>query len=619
MSEPLFTVLQDAKRLAALAFTSLGPDPDPAFDGFARLVRAAVGTPVALVSLVGDERQVFPGQCGLPEPWATSRQTPLSHSFCQHVVATGQPLVVSDARLDERLKDNLAIPDLDVIAYAGYPLMDDAGNVLGSLCAIDHQPRQFSAADREVLRDLALACSSELQLRLALAGAASAQQHAERERAKAEAALRAAEVASSRLAMLASATGVVSATLDLDEALTRIGHLVVPLLADWAAIGRIDDGEIRLAATANHPWAADGAHSTPPIRLAQADDGPLAQVARGALPFAVLTHEDIHTDPARLGPIQGPQTARLRETDAQSAMLVGLGSWGRVRAVLVLVRGVGSAPFSDSERQLALDLATAAAVAVDNASLFSQVRDASLILQRSLLTAAPQPDHLVIATRYIPAAADTEVGGDWYDAFLQPDGATVLVVGDVAGHDVQAAAAMGQLRGMLRGIGFAGSASPAQILSAVDQTLRGLEIATLATALVVRIEQDDELHAQGLRRARWSNAGHPPMLLLHADGRTEFAEARSEVLLGVNAEQARTDHTLLLRPDDTLLLFTDGLVEHRGESLDVGLDRLRAAAGALAHLDSPDALADELLARLAPAGGAEDDIAIIALRARPEV
>src|SRR4051794_26339289 len=120
---------------------------DPAFERFVRLVRRQLGVPVALVSLVDEEQQVFPGADGLPEPWQTSRRTPLTHSFCQHVVTAASPLIIEDARTDPRVEGNLAIPELGVVAYAGMPLTDLEGRVIGSLCAIDARPRRWTQDD----------------------------------------------------------------------------------------------------------------------------------------------------------------------------------------------------------------------------------------------------------------------------------------------------------------------------------------------------------------------------------------------------------------------------------------------------------------------------------------
>lgn len=133
------------------------------YDHYARLIRRLLRVPVALVTLVEADRQVFCGMVGVPEPLSSSRQTPLSHSFCKYVVADEKPLVISDARRDSRLADNLAIPELNVIAYAGWPLLDTDGRTVGSLCAIDSKPREWTAEDLDLLEEVAQACSAELQ------------------------------------------------------------------------------------------------------------------------------------------------------------------------------------------------------------------------------------------------------------------------------------------------------------------------------------------------------------------------------------------------------------------------------------------------------------------------
>jgi GAF domain-containing protein len=129
--------------------------PDPSLDRLARLTAKALDVPIALVSLVDEDRQFFAACVGVAEPWGTSRQTPLTHSFCQHAVAGGRALVVNDAREHPLLRTNLAIRDLSAIAYAGVPLLDDGGFALGTLCAIDSKPRDWSPRDLEVLEDMA--------------------------------------------------------------------------------------------------------------------------------------------------------------------------------------------------------------------------------------------------------------------------------------------------------------------------------------------------------------------------------------------------------------------------------------------------------------------------------
>jgi GAF domain-containing protein len=119
---------------------------------------------VALVTLVEPGRQFFTACHGLGEPWASARQTPLSHSFCQHPVLTGEPLVVSDARQHARVRDNLAIPDIDVIAYLGAPIVTRDGERLGTLCVIDHVPRQWTSEQVEIVSALAASAATEIDL-----------------------------------------------------------------------------------------------------------------------------------------------------------------------------------------------------------------------------------------------------------------------------------------------------------------------------------------------------------------------------------------------------------------------------------------------------------------------
>ena len=160
--------LADPARRAALVRTGLlEGDFDAALDRLAGVVARVLAAPVALVSLVDVDRQVFAGCVGLPEPWASQRETPLSHSFCQHAVTSREALVIDDARDDPRVRDNLAIRDLDVIAYLGMPLIDGDGHALGSLCVIDDKPRRWAAKEVELLRDLAVTVTSELEARSA--------------------------------------------------------------------------------------------------------------------------------------------------------------------------------------------------------------------------------------------------------------------------------------------------------------------------------------------------------------------------------------------------------------------------------------------------------------------
>ena len=164
--------LAEPERLMALQQTGLVDGPaDPGLETLAQLCAKLLEIPIALISLVDPERQFFAAACGLSEPVASQRQTRLSHSFCQHVVVSRQPFVVSDARRHPLVKDNLAIRDLNVIAYAGVPLATDDGDVLGSFCAIDNKPRTWSKDDLATLNQFADSAMDHIRSRQALVAA----------------------------------------------------------------------------------------------------------------------------------------------------------------------------------------------------------------------------------------------------------------------------------------------------------------------------------------------------------------------------------------------------------------------------------------------------------------
>jgi hypothetical protein len=251
---------------------------------------------------------------------------------------------------------------------------------------------------------------------------------------------------------------------------------------------------------------------------------------------------------------------------------------GRTVGLLSIFNGPEARPFDDSEIALARDVAARAALALDNARLYSQQRELAEELQRSLLTPPPEPDHVEVVVRYAAAARAAQVGGDWYDAFLQPDGATVLVIGDVVGHDTAAAAAMGQVRGLLRGIAFTTEQGPADVLSRLDAAIEGLQVGTTATAVVARPRADAEERDAAsptcagptpATRRRWRSLPTGEVLVSQASRRPAARHRPAE---------PRVESRVTLERGSTVLLYTDGLVERRGQSLDVGLERLRDGA-----------------------------------------
>ncbi|WP_159791980.1 SpoIIE family protein phosphatase [Puerhibacterium puerhi] len=239
-------------------------------------------------------------------------------------------------------------------------------------------------------------------------------------------------------------------------------------------------------------------------------------------------------------------------------------------------------------------------------------RATSLALQQAVLSTPPEPDHLQLAVRYQPAADDLKIGGDWYDAFVTRDGATVLVIGDVVGHDLYAAVTMSQIRGLVRALAYDHDGTPAEVLRRVDDAVQGLSLGVdaLSTVIVARIEQvADE---RSVRTLRWSSAGHPPPVVVRADGEVEILWRRNDLPLGLGTERARTDHAVEIAVGDTFMLYTDGLVEQRRVGLQERLVELtHALAGA--HERDLDHLADSVLGQMVP-HAADDDIAMVAVR-----
>ena len=214
------------------------------------------------MSLVEAGRQVFPGMAGLAEPWATTRQTPLSHSLCRHVAASGSPLVLADARLDERACSSLAIGDLGVAAYAGMPLTGTDGHVLGSLCAIDHRPRAWTGQELADLADLAAACSGELRLRIMTQHAQRAQTRAERAGQEARSSAAQTAVALQRAQLMLQAAADLAGTTGLNEVRRSPRNLVSGdlkpayvglVLLDGRELRRVVDPDVSYVTEARSP------------------------------------------------------------------------------------------------------------------------------------------------------------------------------------------------------------------------------------------------------------------------------------------------------------------------------------------------------------------------------
>ncbi|MZD06518.1 SpoIIE family protein phosphatase, partial [Streptomyces sp. SID5785] len=285
-----------------------------------------------------------------------------------------------------------------------------------------------------------------------------------------------------------------------------------------------------------------------------------------------------HTGPDDLARIaRGPEAAQLlAEAGVHSYLAVPLIAHNQVLGVVDLVRARTALPFDEDDALLAGELAARAAIAVDNARWHESVRAAAETLQRSLLPGPLPPLHgLDVACRYQPAQSSAQVGGDWYDVMPLDGGRTALVVGDVMGHGIDAAAAMGRLRTATQA--YADLAlHPAEILHRLDRTAVALET-HLATC--VYAVYDPARHV-----CRIANAGHMPPVLMPRGEPPRLLPLPSGAPLGVGGVRYSTTE-IALAPGDRLVLYTDGLVETRGDPIDDRLDALlrllRGATGSL--------------------------------------
>ncbi|MEU6139836.1 SpoIIE family protein phosphatase [Streptomyces sp. NPDC047081] len=423
-----------------------------------------------------------------------------------------------------------------------------------------------------------------------------------------------AEAARRRLALIADASARIGTTLELDRTARELADVAVPELADIAAVDLLE-------AVVEGRRSSLGPSESAVIRAlaVEADDAPEAlraadppgQVARYG-PDRLVT-ECVRTGRpvmvAEVRPADLPRIARspeaaelLAEAGVHSYLAVPLIARGEVLGALDLKRTRNPVPFGEDDLLLARELAARAAVQIDNARWYQNARDTALTLQRSLLPSHPPvTGGLEVASRYQPAGATSEVGGDWFDVIPLDDGKTALVVGDVMGSGINAAATMGRLRTATNTLASL-DLDPARLLEHLDRITDGLDhsIATCVYAV----------HDPELRQCRIANAGHLPPARLRAGRPPELLELPTGAPLGVGGVAFSTT-TVDLEPGDRLVFYTDGLVETRQHPLDERLDAL------LALLDGPDRPLEEvcdLLLRTLHQPDNSDDVALLIAR-----
>ncbi|MEU6850997.1 SpoIIE family protein phosphatase [Actinacidiphila alni] len=436
------------------------------------------------------------------------------------------------------------------------------------------------------------------------------------------------------LALLNEAGSRIGTSLDLETTARELLDVAVPHFCDIASVdlyqallsgaedltGTTDgSGDVRRVAFASSV-------SDAPVAMAGDDDASEGPVAVGAVHryrFSSASARALRTAQPQV--IDGDGGPDLGGTLVQSTLVVPMVARDTVLGLVQFSRAKGSEPFAERDRMLAEELASRAAVFIDNARLYRREHERALILQHSLLPPDdPEAAGLDIACRYLPGSMETEVGGDWFDVIELPGHRTALVVGDVMGRGLRAAVAMGELRTAVRTLAML-DLEPAEVLGALDEVAQGLGSPTqgrtrrakdrrggidlsevyLATCIYV-------VYDAVTRRCTIANAGHLPPAVVEPGEPPLLLEVPKGVPLGVGGEPFE-EIEVELTDGALLALYTDGLVESRNHPLDEGLDAFRdSLAGPPRPLED---ICDHVLATLDTAHG-EDDIALLMARIR---
>jgi PAS domain S-box-containing protein len=514
--------------------------------------------------------------------------------------------IPAEDHVGRHLRETLPFPDVDTVESAlrqvlttGTPLLDQY-----------HVGRPPADPDHEHAWSLSFYRLEDPGGRI-LGAAVSVVDVTERHRAAAEA-----DRARRRLALVASASTRVGTTLEVEQTARELADIAAPELADVVAVDvldsvlacrrkrRPDSGPEffrALALKASHPTVALRA-ADPPGDLATYEGDRLVTLCVHTGRPVLVRHVGEHDLPRIARDAEG--TALLAQAGVHSYLAVPLIAHGEVLGALDLKRTRNPLPFDEDDVVLAGELATRAAVAIDNARWFQSVRNTAVTLQRSLLPQhPPRLTGLEVASRYQPAQATSEVGGDWYDAIPLADDRTALVVGDVMGNGIDAAATMGRLRTATCAYADL-DLDPGDVLQHLDKITCDLEHYIVTCIYAVYDPHSGQ--------CRIANAGHMPPALVRSGAAPELLDLPSGAPLGVGGISFETT-TVELNPNDLLVLYTDGLVETRLHPID---DRLNVLLSFLDEADRPlEEICDLLLYGLRNSDD-HDDVALLIARAK---
>ena len=511
------------------------------------------GTSVQMISSVGYEDDAL-------EAWSAlgvDADVPYARA-----IASGEPVW---ALTREEMDVFTGAPALGDAGWVSVPLRTPAG-IHGALHVSLHEPRELSEGERRWLQSVVSQCALALER-------SQLYDEEQRLRKQSERLQRTTAALSNALTPHDVAEVVIAAALEGMDAVSAVLHEVVEarrLLRPLAATGvATDSGE-------------------PPVEVSLDEDDALARVARRA---------GWWLEPPDL-PGSAVRRTRLVVPLVSGRQSVGVLELGWAEPVVL----------DDDDYGFIRTLTSQGAQALDRARAFESERTIAETLQRSVLPAAlPQVPGVQLAARYLPGTRGVDIGGDWFDAVELRDGALGLVVGDVVGKGVHAAANMGQLRNALRVISVERLKPPSALMRLDRLASDGLE-PTFATAVYAMVDP-------GAGRLRLSSAGHPPPVVAYADGRVELLEDGRGLPLGTGLNPKYRQSVVELPAGSIVVLYTDGLVEQRGRSIDDGIDAL---VGAMREGPSDaEQLLEYVLDRLVQGADRADDIAILAARFLP--
>ena len=466
------------------------------------------------------------------------------------------------------------VPHENFRGWLAVPLTIGTG-VRGAIQLVFRQPREVSQEDRDWLLALASQCAQAF------------------ERARLFEEERRLRRRSERLqSMTASLSGSVT---QRDVGSVAVSEIVEAVDASAGAVAVVAEDGRELMLLAAIGYDLDDARGFLELELEASTP------ATRTLRRRIARHYETLAEVAEESPEAVDDLAR---TGHASFLFLPLVVGGETEGVLV-TSWAEETPLTAGERSFVQTLAHQAAQALERARHFESERTIAETLQRSVLPVSlPEIDGVRLAARYLPGTMEVDVGGDWFDALSLPSGRLGLVVGDVVGKGVRSAATMAQLRNALRAFAL-DQMKPSSTVARLNRLMEEVEESSFATLVYLVVDPET-------RVCRFTSAGHPPPLVVYPDGRAEYLEGGRGLPLGTSAEPEYTQQVIEVPPGSTLLLYSDGLIERRDQTIDEGLAHLREAAASGPH--DPERLVEHVLHELVGASDRRDDIALLATR-----